>query len=91
MDFPRFFFLLEGFAKRGKEEMKAECSPFYSLPNPPNFWQLIFCDMSFSHQNSQGYDQANICTAITIFYLSSLSIAITKTNILLKIKQIIKN
>lgn len=33
------FFLLEGFAKRGKEEMKAECSPSYSLPNPPNLWQ----------------------------------------------------
>lgn len=45
------FFLSKGFAKRGRREKEAECSPFYSLPNLPNFWQLRVCDISFTDQN----------------------------------------
>lgn len=45
------FSFSKGFPKKGQREMEAECSPFYSLPSSPRFWQLIFCDVSFSNQN----------------------------------------
>lgn len=80
------FFLFADFAKRVKREVKFGGSPFYSLPCSPGFGSPYFLTFFFffSNQNSQGYDQASILINITLFYLSRFSIAIAKTDILLK-------